>query len=54
MVGSIFFLTIRGFGRLDWFEMLDPVKDIQAQITVDLLGVIWTAACRFASNVSAG
>jgi NADP-dependent 3-hydroxy acid dehydrogenase YdfG len=32
-----------GFGRLDWFEMLDPVKDIQAQITVDLLGVIWTA-----------
>ena len=32
-----------GFGRLDWFEMLDPVKDIQAQITVDLLGVIWIA-----------
>src|SRR5215217_7599132 len=32
-----------GFGRLDWFELLDPVKDIQAQITVDLLGVIWTA-----------
>ena len=32
-----------GFGRLDWFEELDPVKDIQAQITVDLLGVIWTA-----------
>lgn len=32
-----------GFGRLDWFEALDPVKDIQAQITVDLLGVIWTA-----------
>jgi len=32
-----------GFGRLDWFETLDPVKDIQAQITVDLLGVIWTA-----------
>ena len=32
-----------GFGRLDWFEVLDPIKDIQAQITVDLLGVIWTA-----------
>ncbi len=32
-----------GFGRLDWLEVLDPVKDIQAQITVDLLGVIWTA-----------
>ena len=32
-----------GFGRLDWFELLDPIKDIQAQITVDLLGVIWTA-----------
>ena len=32
-----------GFGRLDWFEVLDPVIDIQAQITVDLLGVIWTS-----------
>ena len=32
-----------GFGRLDWFEAFDPVKDIQAQINVDLLGVIWTA-----------
>jgi len=32
-----------GFGRLDWLESLEPVKDIQAQITVDLLGVIWTA-----------
>lgn len=32
-----------GFGRLDWFEALDPIKDIQVQITVDLLGVIWTA-----------
>lgn len=32
-----------GFGRLDWLENLDPVKDIQAQITVDLLGVIWVA-----------
>ena len=32
-----------GFGRLNWLEMLDPVNDIQAQITVDLLGVIWTA-----------
>jgi NADP-dependent 3-hydroxy acid dehydrogenase YdfG len=32
-----------GFGRLDWFEALDPIKDIQGQITVDLLGVMWTA-----------
>jgi NADP-dependent 3-hydroxy acid dehydrogenase YdfG len=32
-----------GFGRLDWFEALDPIKDIQGQITVDLLGVLWTA-----------
>jgi len=32
-----------GFGRLDWFEALDPIQDIQGQITVDLLGVMWTA-----------
>ncbi len=32
-----------GFGRLDWLETLDPIQDIQAQINVDLLGVIWTA-----------
>ena len=32
-----------GFGRLDWLERLDPVKDIRAQITVDLLGVILAA-----------
>lgn len=32
-----------GFGRLDWFELLDPINDIQAQIAVDLVGVIWTA-----------
>jgi NADP-dependent 3-hydroxy acid dehydrogenase YdfG len=32
-----------GFGRLDWFETFDPHKDIQTQINVDLLGVIWTA-----------
>lgn len=32
-----------GFGRLDWLEELDPIRDIQGQITVDLLGVIWTA-----------
>ncbi len=32
-----------GFGRLDWFETLDPIQDIQGQIAVDLLGVIWTA-----------
>jgi NADP-dependent 3-hydroxy acid dehydrogenase YdfG len=32
-----------GFGRLDWFEKFDPIKDIQTQITIDLVGVIWTA-----------
>ena len=32
-----------GFGRLDWLEKFDPIKDIQSQIMVDLLGVIWTA-----------
>jgi NADP-dependent 3-hydroxy acid dehydrogenase YdfG len=32
-----------GFGRLNWLESLDPIKDIQSQISVDLLGVIWTA-----------
>lgn len=32
-----------GFGRLDWLEVLDPVKDIQAQIAVDLVGAIWVA-----------
>jgi len=31
-----------GFGRLDWLENLDPVKDIQAQIDVNLMGVIQT------------
>ena len=32
-----------GFGRLDWYEALDPVQDIQGQIMVDLLGVLWAA-----------
>lgn len=32
-----------GFGRLDWLENLDPVQDVQAQIDVNLTGVIWTA-----------
>ncbi len=31
-----------GFGRLDWLENLDPVKDIQAQIDVNVMGVIQT------------
>jgi short-subunit dehydrogenase len=31
-----------GFGRLDWLENLDPVKDIQAQIDLNILGVIQT------------
>ena len=31
-----------GFGRLDWLENLDPIKDIQAQIELNVLGVIQT------------
>ncbi|MBM3182139.1 MAG: SDR family oxidoreductase [Chloroflexi bacterium] len=31
-----------GFGRLDWLENLDPVKDIQAQMDVNVMGVIQT------------
>lgn len=31
-----------GFGRLDWLEKLDPVKDIQSQIDVNVMGVIQT------------
>lgn len=29
-----------GFGRLDWLEKLDPARDIQTQIEVNLLGLI--------------
>ncbi|MFH2037960.1 MAG: SDR family oxidoreductase [Chloroflexota bacterium] len=29
-----------GFGRLDWLENLDPVKDIDSQIDVNLRGLI--------------
>ena len=29
-----------GFGRLDWLEKLDPVQDIEAQLAVNVLGVI--------------
>jgi short-subunit dehydrogenase len=31
-----------GFGRLDWLEKLDPVKDIEAQFDVNVLGVVQT------------
>lgn len=31
-----------GFGRLDWLEQLDPVADIEAQLAVNVLGVIQT------------
>lgn len=30
-----------GFGRLGWLENLDPVQDIEAQLRVNLLGVMW-------------
>ena len=29
-----------GFGRLDWLENLDPIKDIQSQFDVNVLGVV--------------
>lgn len=32
-----------GFGRLKWLEELDPLKDIEAQIQVNLLGAIYMA-----------
>lgn len=31
-----------GFGRLDWLEKLEPVKDIQGQFDVNVMGVIQT------------
>ena len=31
-----------GFGRLDWLENLDPVKDIQSQFDVNVMGVVQT------------
>lgn len=31
-----------GFGRLDWFERLDPQRDIETQVQVNLLGVMQT------------
>jgi len=32
-----------GFGRLDWLERLDPHRDIETQVQVNLLGVMQTA-----------
>jgi NADP-dependent 3-hydroxy acid dehydrogenase YdfG len=32
-----------GFGRLDWLERLDPKEDIEAQIAVNLTGMILAA-----------
>ncbi len=29
-----------GFGRLDWFENLDPVRDIETQVQVNLTGLM--------------
>lgn len=31
-----------GFGRLKWLEDLNPFEDIESQLRVNLLGVIWT------------
>jgi short-subunit dehydrogenase len=30
-----------GFGRIDWLENLDPQTDIQSQIQVNLIGLVW-------------
>jgi short-subunit dehydrogenase len=35
-------LNNAGFGRLAWLENLDPVKDIEAQIQINLVAVIQT------------
>jgi short-subunit dehydrogenase len=35
-------LNNAGFGRLDWLEKLDPIKDIEAQLLVNVHGVIQT------------
>jgi len=35
-------LNNAGFGRLGWLEDLDPVKDIEAQYAVNVLGVVQT------------
>jgi short-subunit dehydrogenase len=32
-----------GFGRLDWLEELDQNEGVQAQVQVNLLGLIWMA-----------
>ncbi len=31
-----------GFGRMNWLEVLDPAKDIEAQLGVNVLGLIYT------------
>ncbi len=31
-----------GFGRLGWLETLDPIRDIEAQVAVNVLGVMQT------------
>ena len=31
-----------GFGYVDWLEKLDPIRDIQAQMNINVLGVIQT------------
>jgi hypothetical protein len=31
-----------GFGRINWLEALDPAKDIEAQLDVNVLGLIYT------------
>jgi len=36
-------LNNAGFGRLDWLENLDPVKDVEAQLKINLVAVIQTA-----------
>jgi short-subunit dehydrogenase len=32
-----------GFGRYNWLENLDPLREVEDQLRVNLLGTIWTA-----------
>lgn len=36
-------LNNAGFGRLRWLEELHPQKDVEAQIKVNLVGLVWMA-----------
>ncbi len=41
-----------GFGRLDWLEELDAVQDVQAQIAVNLTGMVWSTQAVLPSMIT--